>query len=291
MENYTIIADSACDCPKSYLDKYNIDLVYFYISFDKENYLREIKDISIDEFYKKIVEPGVYPQTSLPTPQDYIEVMEKHLKNGEDIICVCLTSKFSGSYQSALNAKDILHDMYPERKIEIINSIQASGAETLVLLQLCKMREAGYPLEKAVETINVLKESARIYFTVDSLDHLQRGGRIGKVSALAGTILNIKPIICLKEGELIPIGKVRGKKKAVTEIIDYTLKEIGDNQNDYELIMLVGTRMDEAIEVRKILREKYGLTVLDEITKLGVTIGTHSGPTPLAICLIRKFNM
>lgn len=291
MENYTIISDSACDFPQVFIEKFNIDLVYFYVSFDKQNYLKEIKEIAVKDFHNKLIETGIFPKTSLPTPQDYIEVMEKHLKNGEDIICLCITSKFSGSYQSAVNAKNILHENYPERKIEVIDSIQATGGQGLILYELCKMREAGLSFDETVNRIQELKQSARIFFTLDSLDYLQKGGRIGKVSSLAGAILNIKPIICLKDGELVPIGKVRGKKKSISEIINYTVKEIGENKEKYELCLLTAVRFDEAIELQKILRNEYGLNVLEEIAHIGVTIGTHTGPTPIAICLIKKFDM
>ena len=121
---FKIICDTSSDLTPDEIKELNIDTVSFYISFDGVNYEKEISEMTIDDFYKKLTDEKLFGKTSMPTIQDYSEVFEKHLKNGDDIICICLSSKFSGSYSSAINAKKILEEEYPERKITVIDSTQ-----------------------------------------------------------------------------------------------------------------------------------------------------------------------
>ena len=290
MPNYKIISDSSCDLPEQLRNELEIDLVPFYVSLDQKKYYKEITELGIDEFYSEVVANNLFPKTSLPTIQDYMDIFENYLKQGLDIICFCLTSKFSGSYQSAVNAKGILLENYPSRKIEVIDSIQATGGQGLIVYEAGKMRQEGYSFQEVIEKSNKLKETARINFTLDSLDHLQKGGRIGKVSALAGTILNIKPIIVVKDGKLIPDSKVRGHKKALQEIISKTVKEIGQEKEKYDVCLLNSCREEAVAYVEKVLSENHGISIIKPIFRVGVTIGTHAGPTALGICYIRKFD-
>lgn len=288
MNNYKIISDSACDLPEYIKKNLNIDIVPYYVTFDSVNYYKELEDIKVDEFYNKIESENLFPKTSLPTVQDYINTFEKYLKKETDVVCMCLSQKFSGSFQSAINAKNILLETYPNRRIEIIDTILATGAQGLLVYEAAKMCYNKMPLDTMIKKIENLKETAKINFTVDSLDYLQRGGRIGKVSALAGTILNIKPIIILQNGELIPVKKIRGTKKAIKTIIDMTLEEILNNKDKYKICILTAQRYNEAIEIKNILQNEYKFDVIDEIFRIGATIGTHTGPSAIGICYIKK---
>ena len=124
MRPYQIFSDSSCDLPENLLQEHQIKLIPFYVSFDQENYYKENVDITKEEFYRTLTSKKVYAKTSLPSVQDYISMFTPSLKEGNDILCLCLTQKFSGSYQSALNAKHILEEQYPDVNISIIDSIQ-----------------------------------------------------------------------------------------------------------------------------------------------------------------------
>lgn len=291
MNTYKIIADSSCDIPISIMEEKDITYVPFHVSFNQETYLEELKDITPDAFYEKINAEKLFPKTSLPSVQGYMDAMEAALQEGKDVLCLCLSSKFSGSFQSAVNAGNILSESYPERIIRVVDTTCATAAEGLMVLEACRMRDAGMELDSVAEKLEALKETARIFVTVDSLEHLQKGGRIGKASAMAGTILNIKPIIAMKDGELHPENKVRGSKKALKMIVDMAKAKIGDEKDQYSVIFVRGDkdRLATAEELAAEMRAE-GYDVAEDVWTVGITIGSHIGPTPIAVCMLKKYE-
>ena len=291
MNAYKIIADSSCDIPISLMKANDISYVPFNVSFDQETYLEELKDITPDEFYEKINAEKLFPKTSLPSVQSYMDAMEAALKENKDVLCLCLSSKFSGSFQSAMNAANILSESYPDHVIKVIDTTCATACEGMMVLEACRMKDAGMDINAVAEKLEVLKETARIFVTVDSLEHLQKGGRIGKASAMAGTILNIKPIIAMKDGELHPESKVRGSKKALKQIVDMAKGKIGDEKDQYRIIFVRGDKEREAtaVELANELRAE-GYDVAEDVWTVGITIGSHIGPTPIAVCMLKKYE-
>ena len=291
MNTFKIIADSSCDIPVSLMEAKDITYVPFNVSFDQENYLEELKDITPDAFYEKINAEKLFPKTSLPSVQAYMDAMEAALKEGRDVLCLCLSSKFSGSFQSAVNAANILSESYPDRIIRVVDTTCATACEGMMVLEACRMRDAGMAIDAVAEKLEALKETARIFVTVDSLEHLQKGGRIGKASAMAGTILNIKPIIAMKDGELHPESKVRGSKKALKQIVDMAKGKIGDEKDQYRIIFVRGDKEREAtaVELANELRAE-GYDVAEDVWTVGITIGSHIGPTPIAVCMLKKYE-
>lgn len=291
MNAYKIIADSSCDIPISLMKANDISYVPFNVSFDQETYLEELKDITPDEFYEKINAEKLFPKTSLPSVQSYMDAMEAALKENKDVLCLCLSSKFSGSFQSAMNAANILSESYPDHMIKVIDTTCATACEGMMVLEACRMKDAGMDINAVAEKLEVLKETSRIFVTVDSLEHLQKGGRIGKASAMAGTILNIKPIIAMKDGELHPESKVRGSKKALKQIVDMAKGKIGDEKDQYRIIFVRGDKEREATaaELANELRAE-GYDVAENVWTVGITIGSHIGPTPIAVCMLKKYE-
>ena len=291
MNTYKIIADTSCDMPAVVFAEKNVTYVPFNVSFDQQNYIEELKDITPDAFYEKIITEKLFPKTSLPSVQTYMDAMEAELKEGKDVLCLCLSSKFSGSYGSAVNAANILSEEYPERIIRVVDTTCATGCEGLMVLEACRMRDADMEIDSVVEKLDKMKESACLYVTVDSLDHLQKGGRIGKASAMAGAILNIKPIISMKDGELQPEGKVRGSKKALKTIMDLSREKMGSEKEQYRVLLVRGEkeRHESAVEMADELRTE-GYDVYEDVWTVGITIGAHIGPTPIAICMMKKFE-
>ena len=291
MNTFKIIADTSCDMPASVFAEKNVTYVPFNVSFDQENYLEELKDITPEAFYDKINAEKLFPKTSLPSVQAYMDAMEPALKEGNDVLCLCLSSKFSGSYGSAVNAANILADDYPDRIVKVVDTTCATGCEGLMVLEACRMRDAGLSIDAVDEKLDALKESACLYVTVDSLEHLQKGGRIGKASAMAGTILNIKPIIAMRDGELQPESKVRGSKKALKTITDLSKEKMGAEKDQYRIILVRGEkeRHENAVEIVKELQAE-GYDVQEDVWTVGITIGSHIGPTPIAICMLKKYE-
>lgn len=293
MKDYQIFCDSSCDTPEVLLKQYQVNLIPFYVSFDQEHYMKEIEEISIPDFYTRLTSKKVFPKTSLPSVQDYINHFKPALDSGKDVLCICLSSVFSGSYQSAVNAKRILEEDYPDSNIIIINSIQATSCEGLIVLQAAYMQEAGYSIEKTAEILDTIKNTARIMFTVGTLEYLQKGGRIGKVSSLAGTMLNLKPLIQLKDGELIPYGTIRGRNKSLEKVlrmIKEHFEETQESYEDYDFVITTGTSFEEAEKFKTSLEELIGRKISYPVFTIGVTIGTNTGPDAIGACFVKKFD-
>lgn len=291
--DYQIFSDSSCDTPSGLLETNRITLVPFYVSFDQENYYKENIDITNKEFYKKLVEEKTFPKTSLPSVQDYMNKFQVALNANQDVLCICLSHKFSGSYQSAVNAKNILSEQYPDAKIIIVDSIQATAGQGLVLLQAAYLRDDGYTLEDTVKRLDELKKTARIMFTVDTLEYLAKGGRIGKVTSLAGNMLNLKPLIQLKDAELIPYSNVRGRKKSLDKIlfmIEEYFKETGEKYEDYDFGLANATCLEEINALKVRVEKLIGKQITYPLFQIGITIGTYTGPGALGVSFIRKYN-
>lgn len=292
--NYHIFSDSSCDTPPELIEKHGITLVPFYVSFDQENYYKENIDITNEEFYNKLVGEKVFPKTSLPSVQDYMNKFQVVLDANQDVLCLCLSQKFSGSYQSAVNARNILMEQYPNAKIIIIDSIQATGGQGLVLLQAAYMKEAGYTIEENANKLGELKQTARIMFTVNTLEYLAKGGRIGKAASLAGTMLNLKPMIQLKDTELIPYSNVRGRKKALEKILfmveEYFI-ENNENFNNYDFGLVNSSSPDDIHLVKSKVEKLIGKEITYPVFQIGVTIGTYTGPGAIGVSFIKKYNV
>ncbi len=176
--DYQIISDSSCDLEQSLREKYDIEVVPFYISFDEENYQKEVEEIAIDDVYRKMVDfPKQYPKTSLPSVQNYVDAFTPHVKEGRAVICVCITTSLSGSYNSACNAKEIVCEEYPDAKITVINSLGATVLQGLFVIEAAKLKRSGATYEEAVEKLTSPEYLAtgRIFFTVGNTDYLKHG--------------------------------------------------------------------------------------------------------------------
>lgn len=287
--SFCVFSDSSCDLTPDMMKQFGIDFVPFYVTFDSEKYHKEHVELSTSDFYKMMKQSTAIPKTSLPTVSDYCDAFREKLSEGRDILCLCLTQKFSGSYQSAVSAAKELETEFPERKILIIDSIQATGGQGIVVLQAARMRNDGYSIEKTKEVIEKLKQTAKIYFTVDSLEHLRRGGRIGLASSLLGGMLGIKPLIMLDKGELLPHSKCKGRKKAIAKVVSL-VKEDAANPADYDYIIIHSDILEEGLAFFDDVSRQLGITPIVSLVEAGVTIGSHVGPTALGIAFIRKYE-
>ncbi|MBR1757235.1 MAG: DegV family protein [Lachnospiraceae bacterium] len=294
MRKFQIISDSACDLPKELVSRYRIRVIPFYVSFNQKVYLKESEEIGITEFYSILNEGKTFPKTSLPSVQDYIDCFEQCIEHGEDVLCFCITDKFSGSYASAVNAREIVLEDYPEAQISVMNTSLVTAAQGLLVIEAAKMREAGYTIDEILPKMHQLKETARIMFTVDTLEYLQKGGRIGKVTALAGNMLNLKPMIVVREGELNPYSNVRGRKKSLkkeVEMVEEFFTENRLNYEDYEFcIDCTDFDSPDVAYVKDKLEKVIGRELSLPLFHIGVTIGTYTGPNTVGCCFIRKFT-
>lgn len=290
MSDIILLSDSSCDLPESLLKKYNIEIIPYYVSFDGEHYAKEIKELSISNFYDRLRSEKIFPKTSLPSINDYYEHFEPLVKNNKSVICVCLSSHFSGSFNAAVNARELILENYPSAKIEIINSLNATGGQGVLVQEIARMIEDGFSYEKIIETAYKMRETARIFFFVETLDYLEHGGRIGKASALLGSMLNVKPVIYLNEGVLFPCGKVRGTKKAMAKILDLTKDYIEGDSNSYHYLIAHADNLEYADTIREELGTLLDVSIPKHYAFVGATIGVYTGPDVVGICLIKKYE-
>ncbi len=280
--SFEIITDTPANIPLSFAKQENITVIPFpyYLNGDEHQTI-DFESFASSEYYQKIRD-GEKVTTSQVAPQRYKEVFESFLKQNKDIIYISLSSGVSGSYQSSLIAKEELLDSYPNAKIEIIDSLGASLGEGLLVYKAADLRAQGYDIKKAAETLEKSKRYIYQVFTVGDLKYLKQTGRISGAKAIAGTILNIKPILKGdKDGKIVESLKVRGRKKAI-----YTLAE-----KYFELVkkpeeQIVGISHCDCEEDAKLLEElikaemppKQIVTVMHE-----PATGSHIGPDSLAL--------
>lgn len=295
-EKYHIISDGSCDLPEELIKEKNITIVPFYVSFDEEHYYKEIEEIGIRDFYQKMVDnPDVFPKTSMPSVQDFVDAFTPFARDNMPVICICITSKFSGSVQSANNAKDIVLEEYPDAEIEVIDSTINTVLQGLYVLEAVRLRDAGAGYQESVDRLKEIRESGRIFFTVGNMEYLKHGGRIGKVASVAGSVLGIRPIITLKQGEIFASGIGRSRHKTVYKNIDMLLaylKERNADIKDYSIAVGFGYDYDEAVQFRDdmvdTLRANGYLTDEIPIYQIGAAISVHTGPYPLGIGVLEK---
>ena len=297
-EKIQIITDGSCDLPKELTKEKDIKVVPFYVSFDGETYLKEMEELDIREFYQKMVDhPDVFPKTSMPSVDDYYQVFEPLAKEGVPVICICITTKFSGSMQSATTARDMILEQYPDARIKVIDATVNTVLQGLYVLEACRLRDLGWEYDRLVKRILEIRESGRIFFTIGSIDYLKHGGRIGKLAGIAGSALKIKPLITLKAGEIFNSGISRNREKSMLKVIDMLkeyLDEVHAKPGDYSFAVGFGYDYEEACrfkeKLRDLVKERLGI---DEITiyQIGATIGVHTGPYPIGVGIIRRADV
>ncbi len=296
---YHIISDGSCDLPLELREEKNIEVIPFYVSFDDQTYLKEIDEMPIRTFYDKMVEHEnvVFPKSSMPPIEDYRAAFEKHVKNGEEVVCICITTKFSGSYQSAVNAKDLLLETYPDARIEVIDSWMDTVLQGMYVLEAARLREEGVGFDEMVKRILEIRDSGRIFFTVGNVDYLKHGGRIGKLSGLAASLLGIRPLITLKEGEIFPSGVSRSRRKSIDSVLALldnhikNLTESGEKMEDYVLDVGFGYDIEEGKNFLQRIKDRFGSVFTGceiKMYQIGAAISVHTGPYPLGIGLLKK---
>ena len=227
--SYALVSDATLDLPLDLIEQYDIKVVPMAFTLDGEEILHypDERNMTNEEFYQALKE-GKTSSTSQINPMTYVDFMKPILEVGQDILYVCFTSGLSGTYQSALLAKDMLLEDYPERKIEVVDSLCASAGQGYFVYLVAQKKEEGLSLEELTQWTIENRQRIAHWFTVDDLFHLQRGGRLSFAEAMLGSALKIKPIISVDEkGGLYVENKVRGNKRAV----EYMLSKMNDTMD------------------------------------------------------------
>lgn len=277
-----IVVDSTADIPAEDLERLGIEMVPLKVHFGEEAYLDGVT-IGPDNFYDMLEASAVLPTTSQPSPAEFLDLYQQILDKepGAQIISFHLSSEFSGTYQSAVIAKSMLDD---KADITIVDSRSASHGFGAAALLAAEMAREGAGKEQILAAAEQLLKGMRIYFLVDTLEYLQRGGRIGKAAALIGGLLNIKPILTIQDGVVAPVEKTRGTKKAMARIIEMLEEEFGDSP----VHVGVGwSKYDEhAKELLSRVQDKFNVQSVRNVL-IGGVIGTHVGPGTSAVFMYK----
>lgn len=293
MADYQIFSDGACDIGFEKAAEMNIQLIPFYVSIDHENYYKEILEIPLEDYFRFMTEEKGYPKTSLPSIQDYIDAFRPALEAGKDVLCLTMTRSLTASQESAITAKSMLEEDFPDRRIEVINSWVATGAQALLLMEMARMQKNGKSMDDVLLYVEKARVDARIHFMVGDLSYLEVGGRIGKLATLSGGLLKIKPIIILKDGEIGVGGVCRARKKGFVQIAAVTtkhFKETGEDPTHYIATPGTNTIWDDMDIYYEMMKEAApGMEYLPPF-QIGATISSHTGPGTTGFCFVKKYE-
>ncbi len=277
--SYKIITDSCCDLTNEWIAKLNISVVPLNMLFKGETRQDSVSD-GIKEVYQALRE-GEVASTSAVNPETWANYIEPVLKDGQDVLVLAFSSGLSTTYQSAVIAANDLMEKYPDRKVNVVDTLCASLGQGLLTIHTCAKRDEGLSLEELTAWVEENKLHLCHWFTVDDLMYLKRGGRVSAATALVGTVLKIKPILHVDdEGHLISISKVRGRKAAIENLAERTAKSFIPGKNKF-MAICHGDCLEDAEYLAALLKEK---TEAEEvfIGYTGAVIGSHSGPGTLA---------
>lgn len=282
-----IITDSTAEISQNQAGALGISVVPIKSVFADREY-RDGIDLTTDEFYEKLESAEELPTTSQPSPGDFEVVYREALEAGDQIVVVTLSAKLSGTWQSACLAREVLdaEGILKEDDIHIVDSEQATIGLNILMQRVLQMRDDGLSAEGIARAAEELKSEICLYAVVDTLEYLHRGGRLSAASKVAGTLLNVKPLISIDEGEVKVVGKCRGLKKAYDEIYDLVAKAGGI---DFSLPFAMGYTGDRErlVQFEEMSKEHIG-NHEPTIVGIGCAIGTHVGPGAVAIAFFAK---
>jgi DegV family protein with EDD domain len=281
-----IFADSASDLPKSFFDKNDVALIPLHVLIDGNEY-EDIVEIDSREVYKTIRNGG-QPKTSQVSPEELLERWTELSKSGEEGIYIAFSSELSGTYNTAVMMRDQVKEENKDLNLLIIDSKCASLGYGLLIKEAVRLRNAGETMEEIEEKIRFMAEHMEHLFTVEDLDYMARGGRVSKASAFIGGLLNIKPLLHVEGGKLVPIEKHRGRKRVLRRIVEL-MDERGDNLSKQTIAISHGDDEAIALELKALVEEKFQPKNI-EIHMIGSVIGAHAGPGTVSIFFLNKLE-
>jgi DegV family protein with EDD domain len=279
MSKVKIIIDSTVYLPEKYLKELSVDVIPLHVIWGEENF-RDGVDITPEEFYQRLPDSKVMPTTSQPSPQEFTELFNKYLTEGYDILCIHISSKLSGTVDSAIQAKEMLG----VDNIEIIDSLFTTFGTALQVIAAGRAAKEGASLSECAIIAKKIRSNTQIYFLVNTLEFLKRGGRIGGAAALLGSALDLKPILTVKEGKIESYEKVRTMKKALVRMVDILEQQVGDKRPLY-----LGISQAVAHENTELLKneifKRFSQEDFVEFIEGGLSpvIGVHTGPGTIAL--------
>ncbi|OGO01022.1 MAG: hypothetical protein A2Y59_03710 [Chloroflexi bacterium RBG_13_52_14] len=272
-----IVTDSTCDVPAHLVKELDISVVPVYTVFGDKSY-RDKVDIDDDEFYYKLMHDSIHPTTSIPTPKDFADVYNKLAEETDEIISIHLTSKESGTYNSALLGKELVTK---KCRVEVLDSLSVSLGLGLIVMYAAREAKTGKKLEQVAELVRQAVPRVHLLILVDTLKYVIRGGRLSKAHGIIGAVVKVKPMLTFKEGDLSLVGIARTKAKAVERLYEFA-KSFSKVK---EIAVAHTTTPDEA----KVLADRVKAVFPNVplyITRVGSSLGTHAGPGAMGVAVM-----
>jgi DegV family protein with EDD domain len=274
--NTAIVLDSTADLPDAAERFANWRVVPLYVRFGEESF-KDGVEITPDVFYERLRHDPEFPRTSQPTPADFLRCY-RELSQYERIYSLHLSAKVSGTFTSAENAAEELG----HHVVRAVDTETASASIAMLALAIQRRLERGTTDEEVDALVERYRRERGLLFTVDTLEFLQRGGRIGKAAAFAGSLLHVKPILSIRDGEVEPVKRVRGERKAFAELAAALETETRD-EPAFRLAVAHAAAPERAAELEALVREQRPHAELELVVTLGAVIGAHAGPGTLAL--------
>ncbi|TRZ35809.1 DegV family protein [Niallia circulans] len=276
---YKILADSACDLPLSYYDDNDVILFPLKVNLENKEY-EDLKTINPSSVYEAI-RRGEVPKTSQVSPSLFKDVFTEMAHNGETGIYVAFSSQLSGTYQTAQMIYEQVQEEYPEFQLSIIDSKCASLGAGLAVQECVKQRQLGADIKEAEKQARFVCEHMEHLFTVEDLEYLAKGGRVSKASAFVGGLLQIKPLLHVEDGKLVPLEKIRGKKKLLRRMLD-VMEERGVSLNTQTIAISHADDLATATELKEAIMERFH-PIDVYISSIGAAVGSHTGAGTIAL--------
>jgi DegV family protein with EDD domain len=271
-----VVTDSTADLPPGIIEEFGITVVAEYLRFGQKVY-RDRVDITEDEFYRRLINDPIHPSTTQPSPQDFVDFYKKVAKEADGIISIHVTGKLSGTCNAAQRGKEAAAVSCP---IEIVDSQLVTMGLGHLVIAAAKMARSGKNLPEIVKELKQMIPRIRVIGLLDTLKYLALGGRIGKVQALVGSLLNVKPMLTIKDGVLSPTGRVRSRAKGIDILYDF----VKNTPAIQDLAVIYNTALEEAQAFVK----RLGVLFPEEriiLARLGPALGVHTGPGIIFIAL------
>ena len=285
MYDYQIITDSGSDLPEALLNQLDVRRVSLTVNFKGET-LNDSVDAGIKELYDGL-RTGHTATTSAVNPDRWAAAMKETLEEGKNVLVIAFSSGLSTTYQSAVIAAEELREIYPQRKILVVDSLCASLGQGLLVYYACAKRDEGMDIESLAAWLEENRLHLCHWFTVNDLMYLKRGGRVSAATAAVGTMLNIKPVLHVDdEGHLISVSKVRGRKASI-EALAAKVGQLGEGFDNWVAFISHGDCLEDAQTLAAMLKERYGVQEVI-IGYVGAVIGSHAGPDVLALFFLGK---
>ena len=288
MGTYRIVTDSTTDLTPELIQELDVQVIPLCYMMGGKTYhnIPGGGEMTDKEFYAKL-RAGSMSTTTQVNSEEFLHVFTPLLEAGQDVLYIAFSSGLSGTYQSAVLAREELKQRFPDRRLEVFNSLCASMGEGLLVYHAAKLRQAGKSLDEVLAWLKGNVLNLCHWFTVDDLNHLKRGGRVSTATALVGTMLGIKPVLHVDdEGHLIPVSKVRGRKQSLDALVRRMEDTVLDPGNQMVFISH-GDCLEDAQYVERQIREKLGVQQV-KLGFIGPVIGAHSGPGTVALFFLGK---